>query len=297
VVDVLNPLDNREPGRADIEDLRWSVGMARLDWHVDRFTLTGVAIPEIRFDTLPVYGSDFFPVPFPAPPEEVPDDFENWEFGAALAGMFEGWDASLHYAWIYNDLARLEPTGPTVLDLRQVHDRLHLVGASGNYAFGSWLVKAEIAWLQGFRYASLDPVNPLLAVRVSGQKSRLDALLGVEYYGFSETTLALDVANRHVFGWESELRGFPTALREDSGEYAARVTRDWLNARLRTTVLALVFGWAAQDGAVIRAQGDYTLRDGLVATVGVLIFQAGELPPLETWGRNDRVFIDLKWSF
>ncbi|MBT39354.1 MAG: hypothetical protein CL938_12510, partial [Deltaproteobacteria bacterium] len=79
--------------------------------------------------------------------------------------------------------------------------------------------------------------------------------------------------------------------------YAFRYSADWLNARLSTTLVAIVFGWKAQDGAILRLQGDYTIRDGLILTVGMLLYQAGELPPLDTWGRNDRVFIDLKWSF
>ncbi len=60
VLDVLNPLDNREPGRADIEDLRRPVTMVKLDWHIGRnWRLTGIAIPEIRFDDLPALGTDF----------------------------------------------------------------------------------------------------------------------------------------------------------------------------------------------------------------------------------------------
>ena len=60
VLDVLNPLDNREPGRADIEDLRCSVGMVKLDWHIGRsWRITGIAIPEMRFDDLPSFGTDF----------------------------------------------------------------------------------------------------------------------------------------------------------------------------------------------------------------------------------------------
>ncbi len=35
----------------------------------------------------------------------------------------------------------------------------------------------------------------------------------------------------------------------------------------------------------------------LVLTTGILIFQAGNAFPIDTWGRNDRVFIDVKWSF
>jgi hypothetical protein len=93
------------------------------------------------------------------------------------------------------------------------------------------------------------------------------------------------------------MRGFPTFQRENQVEYAVRYTADWLNARLQTTVFAVIFGGKAQDGAVIRLQGDYTLRDGLVATLGMVIYAAGELPPLSTYGRNDRVFIDLRYSF
>jgi hypothetical protein len=296
VVDVLNPLDNREPGRADIEDLRWAIGMAKLDWYLGQnWTLTGIAIPEIRFDDLPPVGSEFNPSPVPPPREIVPNSFERWEAAAAVRGIFEGWDASLHFAYIFDDLARLQPIIPPPnpaiprdpRNFVQVHDRLTMVGAGGNYTTGSWLFKAEAAWFDGFDYAFAK----------DGDKSRLDVMGGIEYYGFSETTLALEVANRHLFDYERIVRSFPTFQREDSVEYAVRYSAEWMNARLNTTLLALIFGWKAQDGAVIRLQGDYTIRDGLVATAGMLLFQEGELPPLNTWGRNDRVFIDLKWSF
>ena len=91
--------------------------------------------------------------------------------------------------------------------------------------------------------------------------------------------------------------GFPTFEREDQVTYAFRYSAEWLNARLSTTLLALIFGWKAQDGAIIRLQGDYAIRDSLILSLGFLIFQEGELPPLDSWGRNDQVFIDLKWSF
>ena len=62
-------------------------------------------------------------------------------------------------------------------------------------------------------------------------------------------------------------------------------------------MLAVLFGYEVQDGASVRLQGDYTIRDGLVLTAGMLIFAEGDLPPLSDWGDNDRVFVDLKWSF
>jgi len=120
---------------------------------------------------------------------------------------------------------------------------------------------------------------------------------GIEYYGFDETTLALEIVNRHIFDYEKAMLGVPSFVRENSVEYAFRYTTDWMNARLSTTLLAMVFGYKAQDGAVVRAEGSYTFRDGLVGTLGLLIYADGELPPLDLWGNNDRVFIDIKYSF
>jgi hypothetical protein len=321
VLDVLNPLDNREPGRTDIEDLRRAVAMLKLDWHIGRnWRITGIAIPEMRFDDLPSFGTDFsgfdvsglppglpdtifFPFIFPNLIE--PDHWEDTEWAAAVSGIFEGWDISFHFAGVHEDIPRFEPPdGANIFEqidqgMAQVYDRILLAGAGGNYTFGSWLFKAEAAWLYGFEYAYLDWSVPggIPRFDTTDEKSRLDVMGGVEYYGFNETTLALEIVNRHIFDYERPLLDIPTFVREDSVEYAFRYTADWLNARLSTTLLAVVFGYKAQDGAIVRAQGSYTFRDGLVGTLGLLIYADGDLPPLSLWGNNDRVFIDLKYSF
>ena len=71
VLDVLNPVDNREPGLLDLVDLRLPVGMAKLSYYPHPgWSVTGIAIPEIRFSIDPAYGSDFFPGPAPLPPAD-----------------------------------------------------------------------------------------------------------------------------------------------------------------------------------------------------------------------------------
>ncbi len=283
VLDVLNPLDNREPGRADIEDLRWAVGMIRMDWYpTSKWQLQAIAIPEMRFDDLPPVGSDFNPSPIPIPVVDEPNSFESWEFGAAARGIFEGWDASLHYAWVYEDVPRLEfDPGPVLR-----YNRLHMIGGGANYAWDAWLFKAEAAGFQGLRFLG------------DGGKEHwsVDVMGGIEYYGINDHTFALEVVNRHLVDYDDQIRQVDL-LRQNNTEYAIRWTADWLNARLQTTLLALMFGVGWQDGAVIRAQGNYTIRDGLVFTAGILLYEAGDAVPLNAWGRNDRVFIDLKWSF
>ncbi|MDH4216032.1 MAG: DUF1302 family protein, partial [Gallionella sp.] len=53
VTDVINPLDNREPGMVDIEDLRLPLTMARADYYLGDWSFTALAIPEIRFNKNP----------------------------------------------------------------------------------------------------------------------------------------------------------------------------------------------------------------------------------------------------
>lgn len=76
VTDVLNPLDMREPGLTDIEDLRLPVTMTRLDYYIGKLSLTGIALHEIRFNKNPEYGSDFYPAATPLPLEDKPGSWE-----------------------------------------------------------------------------------------------------------------------------------------------------------------------------------------------------------------------------
>jgi len=283
VVDVLNPLDNLEPGRVDLEDLRRPVGMLRVDAYAGDWTFSPIVIPEIRFDRNPVVGSDFYPDTV-EPPECRPTDFEDVELAAALTGIFSGWDVSFNGAWFWNDQPRFRrDSQPMVL----VHDRLWMLGSAGNYTSGSWLWKYELAYLDGLRFFGGD----------GGQKGRLDAMLGVEYYGITELTIVVEALNRHLFDYESVWRDAPDWRRENAQELALRATRNFLHETLHATALAVLLGWDGGDGSLARFDLAYDLRDALTVGVGLLLYQQGDLPPFDTWRRNDRILLSLKWSF
>jgi hypothetical protein len=280
VLDVLNPLDNREPGRVDLEDIRRPVSMLNVKGYAGDWSAALIAIPEIRFDSNPVVGSDFFPGIF-EPHERRPHHFEDLELAGAVNGIFSGWDLSFHAAWFWNDTARLDDS----LVPRLVHDRLWMIGSGGNYALGSWLFKAEIAYLDGLGFTGV------------GERSRFDALVGIEYYGVVDTTFVAEVVERHLFDYESEIRRAPSFTREDSQEIALRLTRNFWNETLHATLVGVVFGLDARDGSIARFDLDYDVLDALTVGVGLLLYQQGDLPPLATWGDNDRVIFKLKWSF
>ncbi|MEE8483179.1 MAG: DUF1302 family protein, partial [Nitrospinota bacterium] len=133
VTDVLNPLDSREPGMVDIEDLRLPVTMLRGDYYFGGWSVSAIIIPEIRFNKEPAYGGDFYPAPAAPPPEEKPESAsENMEYALALNGVFSGFDLSFYAARIYNDSSHLEPH-PTFGFVRR-HAKLTMLGAAGNVA-------------------------------------------------------------------------------------------------------------------------------------------------------------------
>ena len=128
--------------------------MSRLDYYIGDWSLTGIAIHEIRFNKNPEYGSDFYPSSTPPPHEDKPDSFgKNTEYAVAINGIFSGWDISFYWADYYNDMPHMEriSTGlPPQIEGK--HARLKMAGSAFNAAVGNWLLKTEAAYLDGFEF-------------------------------------------------------------------------------------------------------------------------------------------------
>ncbi len=308
ITDVLNPLDNREPGLIDIEDLRLPVAMARIDYYIGRWNITALMIPEIRFGKNPAYGSDFFPfsrdlfsqLPGGFPVEKVPaHKLRNYEYGLAVNGLFKGWDLSFYAAKIFEDQYHLDisyffdPINNRVTPLLELrHSALSMGGAAVNIALGNWLIKSEIACLEGFEYPN-----------IADKKTRLDLLGGVEYSGFTDMTLSLEAANRHLFDFDGEMKALakmdslPVSVQADSFQVAARITRIFFHDTLEITLLGSMLGEKGQDGAFERLSATYDVTDDFVLSGGVVLYQHGDSIFFKNIEDNDRVFLEFKFSF
>jgi len=279
VTDVLNPLDARELGLVDIEDLRLPVTMARLDYYWSDWNLSAMAIPEIRFNRNPALGSDFYPYPTPLPAEKgLSNGGSNTEYALALNGIFSGWDLSLYAARLFDDMPHIEN------GLRE-HSRLTMLGTSTNIALGNWLLKGELAHFRGLEYTPLP----------GKKKNRSDLLLGVEYSGFDDTTLSLEIADRHIHGYSNLLA--TEGIEQDEWQTALRYQGEFLHARLKLTALAILFGDPGKGGGSARLQATYELAEGLNLTGGVVAYDGGDKFPFTAIGDNDRLFLELKYSF
>jgi hypothetical protein len=164
-------------------------------------------------------------------------------------------------------------------------------------------LKTEFAWIDGTHYTTSEEFD--LTVFGMGvidvptgtvRKDRLDFMAGVEYYGFNNTTFALEIANRHILDYQSNMR--PNfGVRKNQVETALRITRNFMNERLDVTLLGIIFGTQAQDGSVVRAEARYDVLDGLEAGLGIVFYQKGETPFFSNIAKNDRIFFEVKYSF
>ena len=233
------------------------------------------------------------------------------EFAGSITGVYSGWDVSLYVARTYqNRTSTIVNVASFAQPVLEDDDRVTLVGAGGNYTLGSWLFKAEFAFIDELNFSTLVPdwsactTGELLAGScvpyrgVMMRNSRLDSMGGIEYYGIRDTNIALEVAYRHLFGYDEILQYLPNYLYENSVDVALRITHDMLNTRLQLTALGLtLLSEAGHLGSAMRLSARYELMDALVLDGGLLYFFEGQSPPFDSWYQNDRLFLKLKHSF
>jgi len=307
ITDILNPVDNRDPGMVDIEDLRLPVGMAKLSYYTGDYSLAVMAVPEIRFDKQPVPGNDFYPFDQPLPPEDKPDGgLGNTEVAMSLKGIFPGWDMTLYGAYFFNDESYLKTVGarnvvigqaplpdgalaPIVVQMpiyEQRHARLAMTGCAINAALGSWLLKTELAFTDGLQFNT-----------TSDKKTRVKGLAGFEYSGLTDTLIVVELVQTHLFGYHKDMGMAPDYADENQFEAAFRISRDLLHDRLELMLLVIARGSKAQDGAFERLTAEYELSDALSVKAGCVFYQDGDDFLYDNIHDNNRLFVNLQYTF
>jgi len=308
ITDVINPLDNREPGMVDIKDLRLTETMTKLDYYFDDYGLSAIIIHEPRLQIEPAFGSDYRPRDVfgtqPIPDAKFPDaykpswDLENTQFALALDGRYEGWDLSWYAANVMNSRFGIEKQDDGTL--LRTFDKIYMLGTATNIVSGAWLYKAEAAYIMDIDYRSVEE-----------NKNRLDMLLGVDYSGLSKTVLSLELADRHVFDYEAIMLEntltqsppvFPDFEREDTLQIAARASYTFDHDNATVNYLITMFGssdFRFQDGGFQRLWMDYKVNDAFTANAGVVDYIGGDgvVPFYNAIKNNDRVYAELIYNF
>ncbi len=292
ITDVLNPLDNRQPGMVDIEDLRLSVTMAKFDWYVGEWRITPIAILEQRFTKDPPYGSPFYPAAFPLPPEK---SYSDVTYALSIGTERSGWDVNFYAAHIYDDTKFVED--PFGLNALVKHGKINMYGTAFNVVSGSWLFKSEWAYFDKLHY-TMAPKKSL---------SRLDGLVGVEYNGIADTMISYDVSLRHFTRYDDRLSrdhiDAPNGMRvellpvkRDTWQHAFRITSDFMNATLHANYLISLFGKSGDEGGFQRLWAVYDYNDDIKIDAGILDFVGGS-KLFDGFKKERIIFADVIYSF
>ncbi len=283
VVDILNPLDFREPGMVDIEDLRLPVTMLKTDYYTGDWNISMIIIPEIRFNKMPAYGSDFYlGGNNRLPTEIIPEDIKNPEYALAFIGNFVGWDLSLHFANYYDDQPHFVKSQPPSLE----HSRLSMMGVATNVAKGSWLFKSEAAYIDGLQFSNS-----------AKDFARADAMIGVDYNGIVDMIFSIEASNRRILAYDPALGTNFDNTQENESQISLRHNANFIHDKLKATTLITFFGRSPNDGGFYRTWLNYEIEDGMSIIIGGIIYQAGDSQLLKSMAKNDRVFIDYRYTF
>lgn len=303
VLDVINPQTFREFILADFEDSRIPLWMANLEVPVGPTTLQLLWIPDPTAHDIPQPDAAFaFTAPRlvgPRAPAGVdvrlraadrPDAFRGSDLGAQLAWRPGNWDLTANYLWHYDDVPVLRrslafPGGTPTVTVQPEYERAHVVGATASNTFGELTLRLEAAYTVPRYQPSADPRDRDGVVR----SDDFSAVVGLDWWGFSDTLLSLQVLPSVLIDDEPGLLRdrFDTAV-----TFVAR--RTFWNER--GVAQAIWLHNLNDDDGMLRPQIRYELRGGLWAWLGADWFYGTRDGVFGQFDERDRVVLGFEWS-
>lgn len=278
VTDILNPLDKSKLGIVDIKELKLGKMMSKIDYYQGNTNISLIVQNEARVSKMPVYGDEYYLGNSDINANKPDSTIENTKLALATNYTGSGYDVSLYLAQSYSD------TGYIQNGIRE-YNSYNMVGFATNYAFGNWLLKCEGGLFDNLKYTN-----------VIDTKQRLDILGGVEYKGFSDTTISLEHVNRKIYNYDPKISLGYEGQKENETQTALRINKDFANSTVHTTILRNLFG-TYEDGGFQRANIDYDYRDDLVFSVGFIDYFGEKKQKFNALKDNDKLFAKASWSF
>lgn len=324
-LDVVNPRDLREPGLADLDDLRLAVLATRVGWFRGAHRVEAMIIHESDFGYRPAPLSDYSP--FRAVIDENPiareligdrevvwDDKQPRFAIDQQEGLLRwvmkgaGIDAGLYLASVLDDQGVVSIDVADLADEERVpigldHRRYTVFGHSGARSFGDFLLKWEagVELRRPFTTGDLsdyDPGNPVASAAAlsslgSARGDLLDTMLGLTCTGVPDLTVALEISKPWLLGDIDDL-----LVDAQAPLIALRASYTTLRERLRLDGAFSMMGFKAELGWLIRVQATWAIRDALQLQGGVITYHPGDdFGPLTGLKRHDRLFVGLRWDF
>ena len=329
-LDVINPQDQREPGVADLDDMKLAVWLTRALIAQGSHSAELIVRHEGNYGLLVPPQADYSP--FNAImsesasmfPQAIVDQVMGKEFrfahkreglSAETQSFFaryqyrgEGFDLGLYAASLLDqqgvlgsiDLASLLTQDRVAITYD--HPRYTLTGVTLALPLGSFLWKGELVGSIGrpVNVGEQSDFNQLGIVEVN----TLNAVSSLTYSGWTDTTISVEYQRGLLLG-DAPKRPFFVPPNIDI--VAFRAQRAFWRERLNASVLLSMIEpqWSEPSllhrpkrGGLLRADLNYRIRDQLKLGFGYVHYLTGEeFGPFYGLDSHDRIFTQLRWDF
>ena len=160
-------------------------------------------------------------------------------------------------------------------------------GGALSISAGNFVWKAEAAKLRGLEYA-------LVTDKIF---SRTDILFGLEFSGWSDTSLTIESGVQHINDFDKRLEGLPDSELEDRFATSVSFAQDYLNQTLHLNLTGMMIGERGGDGGINRASLEYDVADAFSVKGVIMIYQPGENAFFQSLNENDRLFFEARYQF
>lgn len=281
VNEPVNPPQRSQPGLQDPDNAllpRW-LSEARLylaDW-----TVQAVVALDNPMAEQPVYGSDYYPLPFAIDdqtPESPAEDVSTLSGGVRVSGLAAGADVAAFVWRGYHSSGHLVGSAP---NLQRQYERLTQLGAGLSVPVQAVVVKAELRWEDGLAYGNNDTTE------------RLAWTLGADLSLPADSRLIVEHQSRFLPDYQATMASIGDEYEQ---QWALGLEHSRWNDRLTLKALMLGFGdW--DDGQVMRLSADWALSDHWQTEAGWVVYRDGDAALASAAADNDRLYWQVDYRF
>lgn len=324
-IDVVNARDQREPGLADLDDIRVPALATRLSYFFKgaRYELIVVHYPNYGMRP-PPFG-EFSPLPAALQSGSIrfdldaiqarkqfyyrddPNGFalENQQYFFRFQYKGAGIDVAVHVASVLyregvvnvlNTSELLDPTASEVgIDFR--HPRYMLGGLALAVPAGPFVLKFE-GLVEGQKpLGVIDSNSANTFLRLAVNPTDVVTLMGhVTYSGIADHSFTLELQKAFALQMPQNV-----AIDPGAPVMAIRTSHNFLRNDLSLNFLVTLFGWTANQGLFSRAELGYDWMAGFNTSLGYIFYlpseSSSELGPLSGYDYHDRIFFRLRFDF
>lgn len=266
VVDEVSPRDQTEVHFTALEDARIGQTMAMGHYFLKQQEWSFFVNPDVQTNRLPEENTEYY-IPLPDDDERIQlheDALTRPEMGVRWKHTLGTSDLSMMVADLNENSPRYQIKAITHNSkgkMDKVYPRYQLIGIAGNFNFGNYLLKGELAYKanRGFEIKHPLPGDALVT------KDTWDVSLGMEYLTNDNATYLVGLSNQHLLDWEKHI----DQTKDQTNYYFA-----WSKAYLNQTLqMDYTLNYAKQSVDTLhQIKAKYTLMDDLLLQVQVVYF-------------------------